>query len=128
MSSALFGASTQARSKNLVEFKAGKMILQGKLVKPDKRKGLIYVYQSDDSIMHFCWKDRNTGIVEEDLMIFPGKLSSLIYLKNIIIKKSRFKDDIEYKRIIQCTTGRVFLMKFKSTNRKLFFWMQVSNV
>jgi 26S proteasome regulatory subunit N13 len=73
MSSALFGASTQARSKNLVEFKAGKMILQGKLVKPDKRKGLIYVYQSDDSIMHFCWKDRNTGIVEEDLMIFPGK-------------------------------------------------------
>jgi len=104
MSSALFGASTQARSKNLVEFKAGKMLLQGKLVKPDKRKGLIYVYQSDDSIMHFCWKDRNTGIVEEDLMIFP--------------------DDIEYKRITQCTTGRVFLMKFKSTNRKLFFWMQ----
>ena len=66
MSSALFGgASTQARSKNLVEFKAGKMSLQGKLVKPDKRKGLVYVYQSEDSIMHFCWKDRSTGIVEE---------------------------------------------------------------
>ena len=73
MSSALFGASTQARSKNLVEFKAGKMQITGKLVKPDKRKGLVYVYQSEDSLMHFCWKDRNTGIVEDDLMIFPGR-------------------------------------------------------
>jgi len=35
-----------------------------------------------------------------------------------------FPDDIETKRIIQCTTGRVFLMKFKSSNKKLFFWMQ----
>ncbi len=35
-----------------------------------------------------------------------------------------FPDDIETKRITQCTTGRVFLMKFKSSNKKLFFWMQ----
>jgi 26S proteasome regulatory subunit N13 len=37
-----------------------------------------------------------------------------------------FPDDIEYKRITQCTTGRVFLMKFKSSNKKFFFWMQVN--
>lgn len=65
MSSALFGASSQARSKNLVEFKAGKMTLKNKTVHPDKRKGLVYVYQSDDSLMHFCWKDRTNGIVED---------------------------------------------------------------
>lgn len=64
MSSALFGAS-QARSKNLVEFKAGKMTLKNKTVHPDKRKGLVYVYQADDSLMHFCWKDRTSGIVED---------------------------------------------------------------
>lgn len=104
MTSALFGASGSSRSKNLVEFKAGKMTLKGKMVHPDKRKGLVYVYQSDDSLMHFCWKDRTSGVVEDDLMIFP--------------------DDIETRKVAQCTTGRVFLMKFKSSNKKFFFWMQ----
>lgn len=65
-SGALFG-NTVARNqnKNLVEFKAGKMTMKGKMVHPDKRKGLLYVYQSDDSLMHFCWKDRVTGVVED---------------------------------------------------------------
>lgn len=27
-------------------------------------------------------------------------------------------------RVEQCTTGRVYLLKFKSSNQKLFFWMQ----
>jgi len=100
----LFGANQTSRSKNVVEFKAGKMNLKNKMVHPDKRKGLVYVYQSDDSLMHFCWKDRTSGIVEDDLMIFP--------------------DDVEIKKVSQCTTGRVFLMKFKSSNKKFFFWMQ----
>lgn len=106
-SNALFGNSAGGAArgvKNLVEFKAGKMTLKDKMVQPDKRKGLVYVYQSEDSLMHFCWKDRTTGIVEDDLMIFP--------------------DDIETKKVNQCTTGRVFLMKFKSSNKKFFFWMQ----
>lgn len=104
MASALFGGSGRSRSKNLVEFKAGKMTLKGKMVHPDKRKGLVYVYQSDDSLMHFCWKDRTSGVVEDDLMIFP--------------------DDIETRKVAQCTTGRVWLLKFKSSNKKFFFWMQ----
>jgi hypothetical protein len=35
-----------------------------------------------------------------------------------------FPDDIEYKRVKQCTTGRAFILKFKSSSRKFFFWMQ----
>merc|ERR1712004_23870 len=102
---ALFGSGTaRSTSKNLVEFRAGKMYMKGKMVHPDKRKGLLYVYQSDDSLMHFCWKDRTKGSVEDDLIIFP--------------------DDIEFKRVSQCTTGRVFLLRFKTSNRKFFFWMQ----
>ena len=64
---ALFGnnAASRSQSKNLVEFKAGKMFMKGKMVHPDKRKGQIYVYQSDDSLMHFCWKDRSSGSVED---------------------------------------------------------------
>ncbi|KAL0268198.1 UNVERIFIED_CONTAM: hypothetical protein PYX00_010228 [Menopon gallinae] len=104
-SAALFGnATSRNQSKNLVEFKAGKMVMKGKMVHPDKRKGLLYVYQSDDSLMHFCWKDRTTGTVEDDLIIFP--------------------DDCEFKRVEQCTTGRVYVLKFKSSSRKFFFWLQ----
>merc|ERR1719323_1524668 len=62
------------------------------------------VEQGDDQLMHFKWKDRTSGNIEDDLIIFP--------------------DDVEFKKVNQCTTGRVFLLKFKSTTRKLFFWMQ----
>lgn len=62
---ALFGNNQRGAKKNLIEFKAGKMYLKGKMCHPDKRKGLVYIHQSDDSLMHFCWKDRTTGKVEE---------------------------------------------------------------
>ncbi|XP_034253783.1 proteasomal ubiquitin receptor ADRM1 homolog [Thrips palmi] len=102
---ALFGnSSSRSQNKNLVEFKAGKMTMKGKIVHPDKRKGLLYVYQSEESLMHFCWKDRQTGTIEDDLIIFP--------------------DDCEFKRVNQCTTGRVYVLKFKSSNKKFFFWVQ----
>ena len=74
------------------------------LVSPDKRKGLIQIEQGEDQLMHFKWKDRGTGVVEDDLIIFP--------------------DDIEFVRVKQCTTGRVFVLKFKSSSRRMFFWMQ----
>uniref|UniRef100_A0A336LMR4 Proteasomal ubiquitin receptor ADRM1 homolog n=1 Tax=Culicoides sonorensis TaxID=179676 RepID=A0A336LMR4_CULSO len=108
MSGPIFGTSTQLGSsggnRHLVEFRAGRMNMAGKMVHPDSRKGLVYLYQSDDQLIHFCWKDRTTGNVEDDLIIFP--------------------DDCEFKKVEQCKTGRVFLLRFKSSNRKLFFWMQ----
>lgn len=76
-SGALFGNSaSRGSSKNLVEFKAGKMTVKGKMVYPDTRKGQLYVYQSDDSLMHFCWKDRTTGVVEDvrQLLLLPMNL------------------------------------------------------
>lgn len=57
-------------SKNLVEFRAGKMNLRGTTVTPDKRKGLVYIHQSDDSLMHFCWKDRTSGNTEDVGILF----------------------------------------------------------
>ncbi|KAJ4922916.1 hypothetical protein JOQ06_022589 [Pogonophryne albipinna] len=44
------------------------------------------------------------GIKCQDLIIFP--------------------DDCEFKRVSQCTTGRVFVLKFKAGSKRLFFWMQ----
>ncbi|KAM4622689.1 proteasomal ubiquitin receptor ADRM1 isoform 2-T2 [Discoglossus pictus] len=100
----LVPGSRGSSSKYLVEFRAGKMSLKGSTVTPDKRKGLVYIQQTDDSLIHFCWKDRTSGTVEDDLIIFP--------------------DDCEFKRVAQCTTGRVFVLKFKAGSKRLFFWMQ----
>ncbi|XP_055946987.1 proteasomal ubiquitin receptor ADRM1-A-like [Argiope bruennichi] len=102
----LFGgaSSSQSQNKYLVEFRAGKMTMKNMIVSADKRKGLVFVYQTDDSLMHFCWKDRTTGIVEDDLIIFP--------------------DDVVFKRVPECTTGRVFVLKFKSSSRRCFYWLQ----
>lgn len=102
------GASpASATTRNLVEFKAGKMEMRDKMVHPLKKQGLVYLRQSqDDNLMHFCWKDRQSGVVEDDLILFP--------------------DDCEFKRVKECTTGRVYVLKMKSSNRKLFFWMQES--
>merc|ERR1712013_663536 len=45
-----------------------------------------------------------TGTIEDDLIIFP--------------------DDVEFKPVPACTTGRVFVLKFKTSNKRMFFWMQ----
>ncbi|XP_051961588.1 proteasomal ubiquitin receptor ADRM1-like isoform X2 [Xyrauchen texanus] len=100
----LVSGSRSSSSKYLVEFRAGKMTLKGSTVTPDKRKGTVYIQQTDDSLIHFCWKDRTSGNVEDDLIIFP--------------------DDCEFKRVNQCTTGRVFVLKFKAGSKRMFFWMQ----
>ncbi|XP_015916030.1 proteasomal ubiquitin receptor ADRM1-A isoform X2 [Parasteatoda tepidariorum] len=102
----LFGGSSSSQSQNkyLVEFRAGKMSMKNMIVSADKRKGLVYVYQADDSLMHFCWKDRTTGVVEDDLIIFP--------------------DDVVFKKVPECTTGRVYVLKFKSSSRRCFYWLQ----
>uniref|UniRef100_A0A672MRV3 Pru domain-containing protein n=1 Tax=Sinocyclocheilus grahami TaxID=75366 RepID=A0A672MRV3_SINGR len=100
----LASGSRSSSSKYLVEFRAGKMTLKSSTVTPDKRKGTVYIQQTDDSLIHFCWKDRTSGNVEDDLIIFP--------------------DDCEFKRVNQCTTGRVYVLKFKAGSKRLFFWMQ----
>lgn len=64
----------------------------------------MYIQQTEDSLIHFCWKDRSTGVTEDDLIMFPG--------------------DAEFEKVAQCTTGRVFVLKFKSNNKRCFYWMQ----
>lgn len=141
-------------------FQAGKMYMKNQMVHPDKRKGQLYLYQADDSLMHFCWKDRTTGTVEEvclcgcslvftclslslimsiwlsglywpfstriyvpKFQLFVHCFKMTIWLQDLIV----FPEDCEYKRVSQCTTGRVYVLIFKLSSRRLFFWMQVSN-
>ncbi|MEQ2194631.1 hypothetical protein XENOCAPTIV_000681 [Xenoophorus captivus] len=62
----LVSGSRGSSSKYLVEFRAGKMTMKGSTVTPDKRKGQVYIQQTDDSLIHFCWKDRTTGNVDDE--------------------------------------------------------------
>lgn len=72
--------------------------------------------------MHFCWKDRTTGQVEEVCLLFHCLLVIPLMgqFQDLII----FPDDAEFVRVPQCTTGRVFVLKFKTSPRRLFFWSQ----
>ncbi|KAF5275196.1 hypothetical protein FQR65_LT04228 [Abscondita terminalis] len=93
-SGALFGSSAGGPGstggiKHLIEMRAGKMNQKGRMVYPDKRKGLLYVYQSEDSLMHFCWQDRTTGIVEDDLIIFPDDCDSDQDLQSLLNNMSQ---------------------------------------
>jgi len=111
MAQNLFAMAAQGgiSNKPIVEFKAGKMYTSGDLVlrvTPDKRKGLVLLTQAADSLMHLQWKDRTTGTVEDDLIIFP--------------------EEAVFKKVTpdQPNTSRIYILEFKTSNKKLFFWMQ----
>jgi hypothetical protein len=97
--------ASQQKKDILVEFKAGQMIKESssKMVRPDKRRGLVQVKKGNDDLIHFVWKDRTTGQVEHDLILFP--------------------DDAVIRKVKEAQ-GRVLLLDFKTSDRKLFFWMQ----
>lgn len=75
--------------------------------------------------MHFCWKDRTTGAVEDVshnfiLILTTDPTVEHQSLQDLII----FPDEAEFKKVPQCTTGRVFVLKFKPSSRRFFYWSQ----
>lgn len=95
----------------LVSFNAGKMTVKpsanGKfLITPDLKKGKICLSRGDDQLLHFQWMDRQSGTNPEDFIIFP--------------------DDASFSRVDTGRAGdRVFLLQYKNSSRRFFFWMQV---
>ncbi|KAJ1918557.1 hypothetical protein IWQ60_007469 [Tieghemiomyces parasiticus] len=113
MASALFsqpprqGTGSSMEPNCLIQFKAGRCMRDGDTnwVRSDPRKGLAFLRIGDDGLLHFYWKVRRTTSYEEDLIIFP-----------------------EEAEFLKCTQSedRVYLLKFKSSAQRLFFWMQGS--
>lgn len=96
--------STPEDDGTLIEFKAGRMKNADKVVVPDERKGLIFIRQDESQNLHFCWKDRRVRGTELDVVVQPGS--------------------VEFHRIESCKTGRIYVLKFRHTSRRMFFWMQ----
>ncbi|XP_022149851.1 26S proteasome regulatory subunit RPN13 isoform X2 [Momordica charantia] len=87
----------------LLEFRAGKMCFEGKRVVPDTRKGLVRIGRGEEGLLHFQWLDRTQNVIEDDQIVFP--------------------DEAVFEKVNQAS-GRVYLLKFKTDDRKFFFWMQ----
>ncbi|KAJ1892280.1 hypothetical protein LPJ66_006441 [Kickxella alabastrina] len=90
---------------SLLEFRAGRLYRDGESnwVKPDPRKGLCYIKKGTDGLLRFCWKDLAANVVEEELIVFPG--------------------DVTLEKVRQ-SAGRVYVLKFRTSSRRCFFWMQ----
>ena len=89
-------------------FRAGKMHRTGTTVRADTRKGEILV-AGEQSFIHLQWRDRYTGIIEDDLMVFA--------------------DEAKFFKVEKCTTGRVYILQFQGQggfpmSQERFFWMQ----
>lgn len=98
-----FGEAFPAMQETLLEFRAGKMMLEGKRVVPDTRKGLIRIARGEEGLVHFQWLDRTQNAIEDDQIIFP--------------------DEAVFEKVNQAS-GRVYILKFNTDDRKFFFWMQ----
>ncbi|KDP44310.1 hypothetical protein JCGZ_19177 [Jatropha curcas] len=92
-----------AMQEIMLEFRAGKMFFDGKKVVPDTRKGLVRIARGEEGLVHFQWLDRDRNVVEDDQIIFP--------------------DEAVFEKVNQAS-GRVYILKFNTDDRKFFFWMQ----
>ncbi|XP_023879367.1 26S proteasome regulatory subunit RPN13 [Quercus suber] len=90
----------------MLEFRAGKMLFEGKRVVPDTRKGLVRIARGEEGLVHFQWIDRTKNAVEDDQIVFP--------------------DEAVFEKVNQ-SSGRVYILKFNTDDRKFMFWMQEPN-
>ncbi|KAI2791215.1 hypothetical protein POX_c04071 [Penicillium oxalicum] len=100
-------------SAPIITFKAGICDFDGSsnpaIVKPKPTPGYIYLYSEDD-LMHFCWRPRNSPLSEPelDLVMIPSDGSFTPY-------RPPGRNSIN---------GRVFVLKFSSSSQRYLFWLQ----
>ncbi|KAL5769096.1 hypothetical protein ACOSP7_015653 [Xanthoceras sorbifolium] len=102
-SSSIQALQENAMQEIFVEFRAGKMLFEGKRVIPDSRKGLVRIKRGEEGLIHFQWLDRSRSVVEDDQIIFP--------------------DEAVFEKVDE-PSGRVYILKFNTDDRKFFIWMQ----
>jgi len=61
----------------------------------------------EDDLMHLWWKNRTTGVAEDELIVFPGEAT--------------------FEKVQQDPSGRTHILKFSSSDQSYFFWFQRAN-
>ncbi|KAI6017419.1 adhesion regulating molecule [Pisolithus microcarpus] len=94
--------ATLTDSQTLLAFKAGRSFRRSgsSFVDANPTKGAIVLSNGDDGLLHFMWKERPSGSVREDLILFPG--------------------DARMERVTQERSGRTFVLRFDSSDQKHF--------
>lgn len=101
---AMFQQPTRPNGLVHVEFKAGKMDWDGKKVTADKKKGKVLLFTSEEEqLTRLQWIDRESNDVGIDLIVI---------------------NDAYFQKIEKVKDGRVYILRFTSSDKKLFFWMQ----
>ncbi|EOY32193.1 Regulatory particle non-ATPase 13 [Theobroma cacao] len=133
-----------AMQETLLEFRAGKMLLEGKRVVPDTRKGLIRITRGEEGLVHFQWLDRTQNAIEDVSYFLYFVLLSHFNISFCLIlvihfhqaemvssvahpcklqDQIIFPDEAVFEKVNQAS-GRVYILKFNTDDRKFFFWMQ----
>ena len=79
------------------------MSYDGRIVKPERRRGIIKVTKDFQGMVQFLWCDADTKNPIDSLYVFPG--------------------DAKFEKVKQ-TKDRVYLLEFSSTQQRMFYWFQ----
>jgi 26S proteasome regulatory subunit N13 len=97
------GLSSLAGPKALVSVKAGKMNYDGRMVTPDRRKGVIKIVEDQGGMKQFQWCDAETSNPIESFYVFPG--------------------DAKFEKVKQ-SKDRVYLLEMAGSQSRYFYWFQ----
>ncbi|KAJ8080681.1 hypothetical protein PM082_017515 [Marasmius tenuissimus] len=94
-----------SEGETILAFKAGKANRRGNtnFVDPSPTKGAVILTKGDDDLLHFIWKNRETNVIDEDLILFPT--------------------DATFTKVSQ-SAGRVYVLKFSSSDQRHFVSLQ----
>lgn len=94
-----------------ISFKAGILTRDPatNLVTADPRKGIFQIATSaDDGLTRLQWRPKESSTFDPDYIIFPA--------------------DAEMKQVTSCpASARVYVVKWREGDTRLFFWMQGKN-
>jgi hypothetical protein len=107
-----------------VEFRAGKMKLDGRMLKADERKGTVRVFMSaEDGVVHFTWLKRPSGAAEVHTRPWVSTLNLNFLILSVQDDFMLFPGDAVFSYVEQARNNpknsRVYVLKIAQNNQVL---------
>lgn len=110
----------------ILAFKAGRALRRDgtNFVDPKPEKGAIILYEGEDDLLRFIWKDRTTGNVGEvcttrttcGRLCLLGRLLKRSPMQELIM----FDGDASFTQVPNVPDGRTYVLKFQSSDQRHF--------